>query len=302
MKEQMQVEFVPIAEVIPYHRNPRNNAEAVAGVARSIKDFGWNQPIVVDKKNVIIVGDTRFRAAHSLGLKTVPRVVAQLTAAKAKAYRIADNKVGEVATWDDGLLKLELADLMADDGAVELTTEFVGIDRADLMTLLDRDDAQGDLINGSSADQVAPTDYGGATALQRGSAPFRYWREHDRLKGQVLDFGAGKEQHDHARYDIVHAPDIVPLLGQYDTVVCNHVLNCQPTDHLVDLVLALLVHLTKSNGTCLIAVQNRKAASSKSTAGTRINRTATEWTETISRFFQVTKVDASFIGFVCKRK
>ena len=88
----MQVQTWKIGDVHPYGNNPRNNAAAVKPVANSIKEFGFQQPIVVDKDGVIIVGHTRYKAAKLLKLKEVPVVVAdQLTDDQVKAYRIADN-------------------------------------------------------------------------------------------------------------------------------------------------------------------------------------------------------------------
>lgn len=111
----MEVREVPIDEVIPYENNPRVNDEAVEKVANSIKAFGFQQPIVVDKNNVIIVGHTRLKAAKSLKLKTVPVVVAdELSDEKVKAYRLADNKTSEFADWDDELLQIELDDLIGE--------------------------------------------------------------------------------------------------------------------------------------------------------------------------------------------
>lgn len=103
------IESVPIASITPYWRNPRKNDAAVPGVKASIEAFGINQPIVVDKKGVIIVGHTRYRAMMELGLKHVPIVRAtHLKAKDAKAYRIADNKTGESAEWDQQALIPEL--------------------------------------------------------------------------------------------------------------------------------------------------------------------------------------------------
>lgn len=105
----MQVQTWSIGDVHPYHNNPRNNAATVKPVANSIKEFGWQQPIVVDKDGVIIVGHTRYKAAKMLKLKEVPVVVADnLTEDQVKAYRIADNSTGEVADWDIPLLNVEL--------------------------------------------------------------------------------------------------------------------------------------------------------------------------------------------------
>ena len=108
----MQVQNVNIQDVRPYENNPRNNDEGVEAVANSIKEFGWQQPIVVDKDNVIIVGHTRYKAAKKLGMDKVPVVVANnLSPEQVKAYRLADNKTGELTDWDMGLLDDELADI-----------------------------------------------------------------------------------------------------------------------------------------------------------------------------------------------
>lgn len=98
-----------VNDIKPYNKNPRINESAIDQVAQSIKEFGFRQPIVVDKKNVIIIGHTRLLAAKLLGLKKVPVIVADdLTPKKVKALRIADNKTGEFAKWDMNLLKEEL--------------------------------------------------------------------------------------------------------------------------------------------------------------------------------------------------
>jgi ParB-like chromosome segregation protein Spo0J len=110
----MKVVEVALDKIKPYWRNPRINAEAVPVVARSIKEYGWRQPIVVDKDYTIIVGHTRYLAAKQLGLTSVPvHVASDLTEAQASAYRIADNKTAEYAYWDDAKLMAELADLKA---------------------------------------------------------------------------------------------------------------------------------------------------------------------------------------------
>lgn len=108
----MQVQGMKIDEVKPYPNNPRNNDDGVEAVANSIREFGWQQPIVVDKDNVIIVGHTRYKAARKLGMKEVPVVVANnLTPEQVKAYRLADNKTGELTDWDMSLLDDELGDI-----------------------------------------------------------------------------------------------------------------------------------------------------------------------------------------------
>lgn len=98
-----------LSEITPYENNPRRNDDAVPLVANSIKEFGFKQPIVIDKDGVIVAGHTRYLAAKKLKLKTVPCVIADdLTEEQVKAYRLADNKVSEAAEWDFELLDNEL--------------------------------------------------------------------------------------------------------------------------------------------------------------------------------------------------
>lgn len=115
----MEVLQRPIREITPYENNPRNNDSAVDAVAASIREFGWQQPIVVDKDGVIIAGHTRYKAARKLGLAEVPVVVADnLTEEQIKAYRLADNKSGELAEWDFAALEEELAAISEIDMSV----------------------------------------------------------------------------------------------------------------------------------------------------------------------------------------
>lgn len=123
----MQVKTVSIDKIKPYENNPRNNDDAVDAVANSIKEFVWQQPIVVDNGGVIIAGHTRYKAAKQLRLKEVPIVVADnLTKEQVNAYRLADNKSGELATWDDDELQEELdkiLDIDMTDFGFDLETE-----------------------------------------------------------------------------------------------------------------------------------------------------------------------------------
>ena len=110
MKNSMpQIEELPIEQVKPYEKNPRINDEAVPKVAAPIRDFGWKQPIVIDKNGVIVAGHTRYAAALSLKMTHVPCIRAtDLTDAQVRAYRLADNKTNEYATWDASLLDEEI--------------------------------------------------------------------------------------------------------------------------------------------------------------------------------------------------
>ena len=114
-----------IDELRPYEKNPRKNDEAVKYVAESIRQFGFKVPIVIDTHGVIVAGHTRWKAAKNLALSTVPCVVADdLTEEQIRAFRLADNKVGEIAQWDQELLNFELDSLdidMTDFGFIELS-------------------------------------------------------------------------------------------------------------------------------------------------------------------------------------
>lgn len=134
----MQIELKNINEIKPYEKNPRINDEAVDAVVTSIREYGFRQPIVVDANGVIIVGHTRWKAAKKLGLTEIPvHTAIDLSPEKVKAYRIADNKTGEIAEWDYDLLPLELADLQQ----VDFDLSLLGFDSDELDKLLNGEDA-----------------------------------------------------------------------------------------------------------------------------------------------------------------
>ena len=129
----MQIINMKLSEIHPYEKNPRFNDDAVEVVANSIKEFGFRSPIVVDKDHVIICGHTRFKAAQSLGLDEVPVVIAaDLTPEQVQAYRIADNKTGEIAEWNYELLPLEIKELQEANFDLSL----LGFDTEELDKLL----------------------------------------------------------------------------------------------------------------------------------------------------------------------
>lgn len=109
---KVRVEQRRLEDIRPYERNPRKNENAVEAVAESIRRFGWQQPIVVDEEGVILAGHTRYKAAELLGLDEVPVLVARgLTEEQARAYRLADNRLAELALWDFDKLEEELGKL-----------------------------------------------------------------------------------------------------------------------------------------------------------------------------------------------
>ena len=108
----MKIEYITLDKIKPYENNPRINDYAVKYVANSIKEFGFKVPIIIDENNVIVAGHTRLKAAKKLGFEKVPCIRADdLTENQIKAFRLADNKVGEIATWDFNSLSVELANI-----------------------------------------------------------------------------------------------------------------------------------------------------------------------------------------------
>jgi len=131
--QSLKVELRNIDTIQPYPKNPRQNDGAVAAVARSIQEFGWRQPVVLDKDGVIVAGHTRWKAAKQLGLTKIPvHVAADLTPEQARSYRIADNATAAISEWDMDLLPIELLELK--DLNVDLS--LLGFDEDELSRLL----------------------------------------------------------------------------------------------------------------------------------------------------------------------
>ena len=146
----MEIKEVSLDKIIPYINNPRLNDDAVDDVAASLQEFGWQQPIVLDKDGVIVVGHTRYKAAKKLGLETAPCVYAtDLTPAQIKAYRIADNKISEKALWDRQLLGVELEALKEEDFDLALTG-FSEEELDGLLSELSEDDIDSFFTDGDS--------------------------------------------------------------------------------------------------------------------------------------------------------
>lgn len=113
MQSKIKVVDVNIDDLQLDPSNPRRNDAAVPGVRESIKQFGFRVPIVIDKNYVVKAGNTRLKAARELGLTEIPCVIAdELNEKELKAFQLADNKTGEFASWDAGLLASELDDLI----------------------------------------------------------------------------------------------------------------------------------------------------------------------------------------------
>lgn len=144
----MQIIDRKIEELVPYANNPRHNDNAVASIAASIKQFGFLVPVLIDRAKTIVAGHTRVKAAQQLGMLEVPTItVEDLTDEEVKAYRIADNKLSELASWNLELLADELAQL----NAAEFDLSTVGFTDEELHSLL-----SGDIIEGHTDPDAVP--------------------------------------------------------------------------------------------------------------------------------------------------
>lgn len=140
MDNKHNVKYADPLVLKPYENNPRVNDYAVKKVLASIEEFGFTQPILVDEDMVIIAGHTRREAAILKGLKEVPYIVVDwLSPEKVRAYRIADNKLAELSTWDDTVLREELFDLEA----VDFPLEVMGFTEMDLKDLFIEEEPEG---------------------------------------------------------------------------------------------------------------------------------------------------------------
>lgn len=142
MANKLQINYKKISELVPYENNPRKNDKAVDYVAKSIKEFGFRNPIIIDKNNVIVCGHTRYLACKKLGIDEVPCILADdLTDEQIKAFRLADNKVSEYAEWDINMLDGELGEIVDIDMS-EFGFEIPDIDASDFGTDFDLPDGE----------------------------------------------------------------------------------------------------------------------------------------------------------------
>jgi|TARA_R100000655_G_scaffold17039_2_gene36580 ParB-like chromosome segregation protein Spo0J len=135
----MKIHLTDIKDIKPYDKNPRKISDkAIDMVANSIKEFGFQQPIVVDMQDEIVVGHTRYQASKKLNLKKVPVVRGDFTDEQAKAYRIADNRINEETGWDYNFLQEELNKLLDLDVDLNLT----GFTSEELDSMFAKEDIQ----------------------------------------------------------------------------------------------------------------------------------------------------------------
>ncbi len=298
-RSNLRIKQLPVASLVPYARNARTHSEAqVDQLKASIAEFGFTNPVLVDGDREIIAGHGRVLAALSLGMAKVPCIeLGHLSEAQKRAYILADNKLAENAGWDEELLSIELGALQE----IGFDLDLVGFSTDELDDLLPATADPEPVAEVATTAKDALHQFGGATAIHRGSVPLRYWREEEYLTGSVLDFGSGHDAHEFEKYDAFSDPDVAPLLDQWDTIMCNYVLCVQPSDHLIIQILALVRALLKPNGQALFSVRSDITESYDTSRGHQVAKTKDEWAELLREIFWVEPVEAKgFFGFVCR--
>lgn len=274
--------------------NPRKISDSeMESLRRSMRFFGVVEPIIVNKRSGSIVGGhQRVKAAVAEGIESLPVVWVDLDDPAERQLNIALNRIrGE---WQDEKLAVVLSGL--DDAGADLS--LTGFGEAELEALLRPFAADDPLL--PKDDDAGGELYGAGTDLARSSAPLRYWQKSGLLQGvDVLDFGCGEEQHGFARYDAFTAPDVEPLLTTYGAVMCNYVLNVQPSDHLITEIAVLIRGLLVPEGVALFAVVTDSKLSDTAACGNRRAKSADEWQRLLEPIFLIQAAKgASFCGLV----
>ena len=177
----MNSEWIEIESITEWEKNPRYNEHAVQQIAVSIQQFGFLNPIIVQKSSSkIICGHTRFKAAKSLNLLKVPVIFADLDDKKAAAYAIADNKLGEIASWDESKL-IEILNEIRDD----IDLETLGYDDAEISNLLSFDNFEDVFNEDGSPNGIEDNEY---LTIKVKVPQYDYETCLETLKGSLIGF------------------------------------------------------------------------------------------------------------------
>lgn len=187
----MKIEQVKIEKLIPYANNAREHSDQqIAQIAGSIREYGFNNPILIDEDNTVIAGHGRLYAAMKLELKDVPCVrLSHLTETEKKAYILADNKIALNSTWDLSMLDLELKNLQEQD--VDLT--LLGFTDADLARLADDKDQE--RLDAMVADAGIDDDVDTSDRPDQEMFPLSVMLEHDQRDTIFKALRKAKEEH-----------------------------------------------------------------------------------------------------------
>ena len=205
---------LPVDRLKPYARNARQHSDKqIDLIARSIREFGFNNPVLIDRDHAIIAGHGRYEAAKRLKLDTVPTVLLEhLSEAQIRAYRIADNRIAELLSWDDEVLRLEILDLsdLEIAGDLDFEVSLTGFDTPQLDIILAGNGEDAGAEPAETVEEPGPQ----AIAVARSGELWQLGR-HRLICGDALDASAhdrlmGDER---ARMVFTDPPYNVPING-----------------------------------------------------------------------------------------
>ncbi len=291
--------------------NPRTiSDQKLRALRKSLRKYGHVQNVVVNKRTarkgwprkarpVIVGGHQTTKAAVLEKIDELAVRWVDLDKFDEQELNLALNAID--GDWDQKLLGPLLAGLKSAEP-----------ERGDLEATGFTDGEIGKILAAELAENGKPTPeeinelttFGGATAMHRSSAPWKFWTKSSLLVGDVLDFGCGHEDHGVERYDAFTFADNSKLLRSWDTITANYVLNTQPADHLVVQILALLSRMLRPDGRVLVAcITNSKTLDGTRAAGGRETKSRAEWEELLEQIFDFERVKATaFLGWILTAK
>ncbi len=297
-------EVVDVETLALHPDNPRRGD--LATIQESVESNGFYGAIVAQKSTRrILAGNHRWRAARSAGLTEVPVIWIDVDDDEARRILLVDNGANDRAGYDDAALR-GLLERAKDRGGLRGT----GYRESDLQGLIKRaqhvnnvagqSDPKAILQRFEERDRQAVerlAGFGTSIARTEVSAPVRFYQEAGLLEGEVLDYGAGRDPHEYARYDPAYFPDLELLARRWDVVMCNFVLNVIPLDHnRVELLTTLQALSTRR---VLVSVWTKAEEESASRAGYQAGLTADDWHAFVVKFAPRAErlASANFIGW-----
>lgn len=308
---QLRSLAIPINSVKPDPANARQHgAKNKLAISGSLSEFQQRKPIVVRQSTMMIeAGNGTWEQGRALGWTHIAAVICDDDDARAAAYALADNRTSDLSAWAKDNLASTLRTLRASkvpldklgffsqDVAKRLAAKPPTADPNEMLRRFDIKDRA--IMEGMA---------GFRTAQNRASTsvPMTYYREQGLLRGDVLDFGCGRDVPpvgvQIARYDPAYQPDLDALSRPYNTITLNYVLNVIPLEAHRAQVLLALRPLLAPGGQLLIAVYRKSEQDSKSASGYQCGWSPEEWEDLIGRWYEGERIPSSagFLGWVCR--
>lgn len=300
----------PISELVLDPTNARLHSKAnLASIRASLRKYGQHRLAVVQAQGMVVkIGNGMLEMAVEEGWTHLACLVVDEGDVEATGRALADNRAGELATWDDPVVLAQIAAIEKAQG----DAEGLGWTPAELEALQAKQDAAAARHTGAEDPQrllkgfgdedraIIETFAGYRTSIARSgdSAPMKAYRRAKLLKGDVLDYGAGQDAHDLPRFDPAYDPDYGLLTRAWDVVTCNYVLNVLPLEHQRVEALLTMRGLLKPDGYLLVAAWKKAETDTSSAKGYQCSWGLDEWEALFSRWFRPKRLAArGFMGW-----